>query len=423
MKVASSRVWEYGRPLVALDAAGGGALVWHREDKLNETLGGIEASTGSGGEWSGASVLASARQDDVFAPGLAVGARGQSVAVWQDLKSIRVAGGSAGGRFARARTLPGRVEGRANPQVAVGGDGTAAVVYPRLEGGLWVLTRRAGGPWRRASSAAAISHSSVREVRVARDSRRETILAWLSGSGGNRWVQVVVLGPGNRPERAPQTLLSAKHGQIGDLCLAANDRGNAVVAWREKRNGGSAIESSTRRGARFVGPVTVSRERDTGELSAAIDGSGRAAVAYTRVLRTQPGMAEGPGNSYPAYTQTAAVEIATKVSGEGWTKPSEIAPQQKDSTFEPQLAGAATGTGLVAIWTHARFRSSETATYTGEIEASSAAPTGGIWQAPAVVSATGSFAPTLAVGGHGAIAAWVSEASGTQAIETSASQP
>lgn len=59
VRVASSRVWDYSRPLVATGGAGGGVLVWHREEQLNETLSGIEAFTRTKGSWSVPVVLAS----------------------------------------------------------------------------------------------------------------------------------------------------------------------------------------------------------------------------------------------------------------------------------------------------------------------------------------------------------------------------
>jgi len=432
--VASSRVWQYSRPLAVLGLSGDGALVWHREERLNETLSGIEASTLNGGRWSTAGVLASSRQGGVVFPALASGVRGRAATVvWQNTGAIQTASRSAGGPFGRAMTLPGRVQGASNPQVAVGGGGavgdggTATIVYTRPEHGLWIFTRPTGGRWRPVRSIPAISRSSIAEVQVARDRRGETILAWLSGRHGNMLrVQTVVLGSNNRPERPPQTLLSGRRRDLGELRLQANASGAAVLAWHEKlRDGSVSIEASTRRGGgRFSRPVTVSGRRDTSELSVAIDGGEHAAVAYTRALSTQPGTPEESSDGYPAYTQTAIVEVATRAVGHGWSRPSEIAPRQPDSsTFEPQLAGSATGQGIMAIWTSARFRSSDTATYTGRIEAAATTPTG-MWQTPSIVSPVDSFAPTLALSAHGtAIAAWVTATSSGQAIQTSEQPP
>lgn len=88
-----------------------------------------------------------------------------------------------------------------------------------------------------------------------------------------------------------------------------------------------------------------------------------------------------------------------------------------------QLRSSSEVSTPVAVWTNARFRSSETASYTGKIEASTIS-LGGSWQAPAVVSPSNSFAPTLALGANGsATAAWVSESSTTQSIEAADYKP
>jgi hypothetical protein len=428
-KVASSRVWEYTRPLVATDRAGDGVLVWHREEQLNETLGGIEASTRTTGSWSAPVVLASGRSGAVFDPQLAMSARGQATAVWQSLKKIQVASGRLPGGFARARTLPGPVQGEPyKPRVALDARGDATVVYPRSGTGLWVFTRRAGRRWRALPALAGTSRSDISEPQVATDGRGEAIVAWVRGNrGGGSQVQAVVLGANEEPGHAPQTLFSAKRQEVGELRLAVNGSGDAVLAWQQEKKGGSTvIEAATRRaGARFSHPQALSRQKGIHELSAAIDARGLVAVLFARTISTQQRVPEESSNSYPTYTQTAAVEVLTHAVGERWSEPSRLAPNAKGSTFEPQVACDPSAGTLVAVWTNARFRSTETATYTGNIETSIAGSSGS-WQAPAVISPPSSFAPALAVSANGkAAAAWVgaSESSNTESIETAGYDP
>jgi hypothetical protein len=79
----------------------------------------------------------------------------------------------------------------------------------------------------------------------------------------------------------------------------------------------------------------------------------------------------------------------------------------------------------MAIWTNARFRSTEIFTYAGKIEASAISP-GESWQAPMVVSPADGFAPTLALGTNcKATAAWVStpESTNSETIETADYDP
>ncbi len=423
-KIASSRVWEYSRPLVAMDRAGDGVLVWYREEKLNETLGGIEASTRTTGSWSAPVVLAASGQSGaVFDPQLAMNARGQATAVWQNLKKIQVASGRLPGGFARARTLPGPVQATSKPTVALDARGDATVVYPRSGTGLWVFTRRAGGRWRALPPLAGTSRSEISEPQVAEDGRGEAIFAWVRDDrGGGSQVQAVVLGANEEPRHPPQTLFSAKRQEIGELRLAVNSSGDAVLAWQQKKKGApTVIAAATRRtGARFSHPQALSRQKGTDELSVAIDARGLAAILFSHTISTQPGVPEESSNSYPTYTQTAAVEVSTHAVGRRWSEPSKLAPNAKGSTFEPQVACNPSGGTLVAVWTNARFRSSEVATYAGNIETSIASSSGS-WQAPVVISPPSSFAPALAVSvSDKTIAAWVGapESSKSESIET-----
>jgi len=427
-RVASSRVWTYSRPVLSLDGAGTGALVWHREEKLNETLNGVEAATRGQSGWAPARVLGPSKPSRAaYRPSVAMDRRGQATVVWGSISSVQAASSRASGRFGRVTTLPGRVSAPA-PQVAVGPGGDATVVYPRLSAGLWVVVRRAGGGWDALPALAGTSRSSISEPQVARDARGETIIAWVSGyrsGSGELQVQAVVLGADDKPERPPQTLLSTRSRSLGDLRLAANRNGEAVLAWQQKaKSGAIAIEAAARRaGARFGRPATVTRQKDANELSVALDARGFAAILFTRVTSTQPGAPEGPGDSYPAYTQTTAVEATTRSRGGRWSKPGELASPTGSSTFEPRVACNPAGEELMAVWTDARFRSTQTATYTGKIEASAVSP-GERWQPPATISPAGSFAPTLAVSANGsATAAWVNEATDVQSIEASSYKP
>jgi hypothetical protein len=273
-KIASSRVWEYSRPLVAIDRAGDGVLLWHREESLNETLGGIEASTRTKGSFSAPVVLASGRSAGAaFEPQLAMSARGQATAVWQNTNKIQVVSSRLEG-FGRARTLSGPVEGNAGPRVALDARGDATVVYPRSATGLWVFTRRAGGRWRALPPFAGTLRSDISEPQVAKDGRGETIIAWVRSNedGGGSQVQAVVLGSNEEPRHPPQTLFSAKRREIGELRLAVNSSGDAVLVWQQKEKGGpTVIEAATRRaGARFGPPLTAVREKEAGELSVAL---------------------------------------------------------------------------------------------------------------------------------------------------------
>lgn len=420
-RVASSRVWSYSRPLLAINGSGAGALVWHREEQLNETLSGVEASTRFGAGWAPPVVLApSMPSRSAYSPEVAMDARGRAIAVWGAISATQAAiSPRPGVGFGRARTLPGRVSAP-RPQVAVNARGNVTVVYQRLTAGLWVAVHGPGGSWRALPAITGTSRTGINEPAVASDGRGETLLAWVSGNKGERLkVQTVVLGANDKAERPPQTLFSTTNQNISELHLAVNQRGDAVLLWRQKaKDGPAVIEGATRRaGAGFGRVLTIAREKEADELSVALDERGFAVLLFTHILSTQPGAPEESSNSHPTVTQTAAVEVTTHSFGKRWSKPSELAPQKAGSTFEPQVSCDPAGEQVMAIWTNARFRSTEVSTYTGKIEMAAINPGGG-WQPPTVLSPAGSLAPTLALSANGsATAAWVSESGETQSID------
>jgi hypothetical protein len=429
-RIASSRVWSYSRPVLALDGAGVGvgALLWHREETLNETLNAVEASTRAGSAWGPPVVLSPPRASQAaYSPEVAMDDRGQATAVWDTISRVQYATSRGGEDFARADTLSGPGAGAVEPQIAVDPRGDATVVY-ESEGGLWILVRHTGGGWRALSRITGASSLGISEPQVARDSHGETILAWVRGSGANgepAQVQAVVLGANDKPRFRPQTLFSARNLNIGELHLAVDESGDAVLAWHQKAKGGPVmIEAATRSAdARFGRPLTVSRQKDADEVSVALDARGFAAILFTHILSTQPGRPEESEAVTPIYTQTAAIEVTTHLPGRRWSRPSKLAPRASGSTSEPRVTSEPHGNELMAVWTHAPFRSYEFSTYYGEIEASAVSP-GESWQTPAVVSGANGIAPTLAVTVDGnATAAWVSASESSNTIETADYKP
>jgi hypothetical protein len=131
-RIASSRVWQYGRPQLARDSSGEVVLAWEREESLEETLPGIEASTQrNGGAWSTAVVLAGGRHGSVFEPHVAIDSHGDATAVWQSYAPVQGAEAATlarAGRWSRpVRLAP--FNGGQDPQVAVNASGKAVAVF------------------------------------------------------------------------------------------------------------------------------------------------------------------------------------------------------------------------------------------------------------------------------------------------------
>jgi hypothetical protein len=418
--VASSRVFHYSRPVLAANAAGEEILAWHREEELNETLSGIEASTRrQGAPWSAAVALGSRKRDE-YDPRAGIDSRGDAVVVWDGQSTIEAATHPASGPWSHIVDLSSPRGSAEEPQLAVAGNGGATAAFAGEAGasmqGVQLAVRRPGGRWQRPRTVARISNFGLHEPQLASDARGETIVAWIRYPDEvHRYVQAVVLDARGRPEGPAQTL-SPRNGRGTDLHLAVNARGDAVLVWRQEGHTRRPVEAAIRlAGGRFTRPATVSRLQDA-EPTAAIDASGDATIVFTRILSTQPSREADE----PLVTQTTVVESTTRPAHGHWTKPTPIARPPGSSAFEAQIAAGPSSGELMAIWTNARFRSRP-----GTIEAAFGS-SDGAWQKPVVISASDSRAPSLTFSVSGqATAAWIAiqEATNSEAVDTADYSP
>jgi hypothetical protein len=398
-KIASSRVWRYERPLLARDAAGDAVIIWYREEELNETLSGVEAATRRVGRaWLAPVVLRARRQGGVYGPQVAMDSRGNVTAVWGDLSRIEAADHPVRGNWTRALALSRgaeELEGSETPEVASDYGDVKAVFNSRL-GRSFTIQLSARGRnrrWRGPRELAAMADYPLQEPQVGVDARGETVVAWVR-NGVRRQVQALVLGADGKQKWRRQTLSSGR-GNIRELRLAVNWRGDAVLVWRREGHRASAIEAATRvAGRRFGRPTTVSRQSNT-ELTATIDGHGDAVILFTHVM-------------HPTSTETTAVEAATHRAHRHWSAPKPLVAGR--ATSHPQIASDPTGGPVMAVWT-----TGGPLERNGVVEASTRTPHGA-WQTPLVISSQDSFLPSLTVSANGdATAAWIREASEGQA--------
>ncbi len=413
VQVASSRLWKYGAPEVARDTQGDGVVVWEREEWPNERQHGVETSTRDGGaDWSGPVKLNSSSTSALF-PQVEMNAQGDAVATWEGgskgFRGIEVTRGGQMGGWERPVRVPGSDEDK-RPALAVDKRGDASIVYTgrvAAGGGVMLSVQRRGQGWR-ARRVFAETEFYPRDPQVAVDSRGETIVAWVAASANNNWVQAIILDSKGQPE-GPAQILSSRRGHSTELRLVINEKGDAVLVWRQAGVKRRPVEVATRSsGARFTGAVTVSRGDDI-EPTAAIKPNGDATILFTRILGRQlenPGGKPPPGVA-PATAQTSAVEVVSRRGHDRWTHPAPIAPAAGSSTFAPQIASAPAGNEMMVVWTNAPFRSTEFNAYPGKIEASVSTGTSS-WQAPVAISAGESRSPSIAVSSDGdATAAWI----------------
>lgn len=369
--------------MLARDTAGDGVIGWHREEELNETLSGIEASTlRRGASWSPAAVLKATRQGGgAYAPQVGIGPTGAATALWHGLARLEASTFPGKGGWSHPGFVSSMREEPQPARLAVDAHSGVKAVFASRRGKSFTIELATGGPrsGRRAARTLASSRYPFEEPQIATDARGETLIAWVSGGPRPR-LRALVLSPQGRSGPA-QTVASMKTG-MKELHLAANARGEAILAWRA---GGGRVEAARRAaGARFGHAVVVSRGADS-ELTATIESGGEAIVLFTHSGKT--------------------VEAAAQRPRARWSAPTQLTPGRE--TTEPQIAADPSGGAAVAVWATGRSGS-----HAGAIEATTRGLNGG-WQQPVTVFPAGSFSPAVAVSANGsATAAWVSEAPG-----------
>ena len=185
--------------------------------------------------------------------------------------------------------------------LAMGSDGTAAVVYAR--GGIQVAVKRPGHPW---SAPRRVDQGDFATARpaIAVTGRGEVVVAWAQAASHSG------------PTRGPLTVRSRARGTSGtwgavrqlgttghfleaQVQLAANDRGETIAVWRgTARISGSrtteALQSAFRRPSTAFGATQTVREpeqrRSISGGVVAIDNQSRAYAAWS----STPVGADGP---------------------------------------------------------------------------------------------------------------------------------
>jgi len=358
-----------GAPHVAVDAQGNAVVAWVRSNGAEQVV--QSAARPAGGAWQ-AAVDISAAGGDARAVQLGTDAHGTAVAVWlrgsAGTAAVQGAVRPAGAAWHAAADLSAPGQSAGDPQVGVGGQGTAVVVWPGNVAtpapGLFAAVRAAGGAWQAPVTLAAGARYPS-SPRVAVDALGNAVAVWqrlvgttwVGGDDGrgdhipDHRVQAALLPAGGAWQAA--TDLSATGSGSLDPQVAAGARGDAVVVWSRSAvfNALSVVESAVRpAGAGWQPPDVLSGGRGAHALrpQAAVDVAGRAVAVWTYgSLRT-------------------GVEGAVRLPGRGWQAPSNLAPSGRVAAW-PSLAVDARG-HAVAVWR----RGSPTDPLDGRIQASDA---------------------------------------------------
>lgn len=228
-------------------------------------------------------------------PAAAVAPNGTTTVVW----SAREVGGSgAFAVFARRLGPAGAPEGPAQqlsepgqdalePQVAVGPDGTAAVVWVRSDGSNFVVqTRRiaADGGLGPAVTDLSASGRDAFEPRLALAPDGAAVVVWKRFDGADYLIKERRLDPGGFPGATSNTL-SAAGGDAAEPAVAVAPDGEATVVW-SRYDGEDSIVQARRvdaEGAPGEGAIDLSPAGESAvEPQVVVGPNGAATVAWNR---------------------------------------------------------------------------------------------------------------------------------------------
>jgi hypothetical protein len=308
-------------PQVAVSARGDAVVVWSRL-----TAGGSVVQAAilpAGGSWSEPSDLSSPA-GSAYLPRMATGPDGDTVAVWNRFAAgratVQVATRPAGGTWSSVADLTPADANSADPYVAVGSRGEAVAVWVRQVGSGSVAqaaTRSAAGHW---SAPADLSPTdadvSAALPRVALSADGDAVAAWvrLSRRNGSILQSVVqVTTRGTTGSWSAPTTLSGANAIASGVQVDVSPAGDALAVWRAiVPPGDSVVQAATRTaGGSWSAAMDLSRiAAGTAASSpdAAVGGNGDA-VSVWRLSTPTGSVAQavvGTASATPPYLDSHA---------------------------------------------------------------------------------------------------------------------
>jgi hypothetical protein len=244
LSAAGADAWD---PQVTVGDKGAAVVVWGRSAGITSQ---VQASTRAKGAWSAPTTL-STGVGDARDPQVALGSNGTAVAVWSrsDGSAYRVQASSRGGNgsWSSPVNLSGAGADAEDPQVAVGSDGAATVVWRGWDGSnerVQTALRSAAGAW---STPAFLSPAGRdgHDPQVSVDANGITTAVWARWDGSSDRVQTASRAKAGTWS-APKTLstggLDANAPQV-----AAGANGAATALWRQSADFGEQVVAALRR--------------------------------------------------------------------------------------------------------------------------------------------------------------------------------
>jgi Glycosyl hydrolase family 26 len=276
-------------PRVAVAPDGTAAVAWTRFDGSNFLVQARRILPGGSVE-EGTKNLSTTGQNS-FSPQVAVGADGTATIVWKKFDGFhylvqerRIA--ADGTREASFHTLSASKQDAIEPEVAAAADGTATVVWSRFDGSDSIVQERqigADGTPAEATRDLSAAEESAIEPRVAIAPDGTATVVWVRSDGANQIVQARRIAPGDTPEPGVENL-SAAGRSAAEPELAVGADGVATVVW-DRWDGGSFVVQLRRLSAQGVPGATLNLSasgRDAAEPRLALGPAGVASVVWSR---------------------------------------------------------------------------------------------------------------------------------------------
>ena len=276
-----------GSPILAIDAVSEAVAVWTAFDNGDVLVQGAVRS--ADGEWSEPDDLSPAGQDvtPLEAPGVAIDAAGNAIAVWKLEGSndiVQAAMRPADQEnWAAPDDLSDAGQDAGEPVVAMNGAGEAVAVWTRLDGTntIQAAVRPAGGDWADPDDLSDASQNAA-EPDVAMDEAGEAVAVWTRSNGTNDIVQGAVRPAGG--DWADPNDLSASGRNGTSPVVAMNVAVGAVAMWDRSDGTDLRIQASVRPpGGEWPKPDTLSAAgEDAGFAEVALDAAGNAIAVFGR---------------------------------------------------------------------------------------------------------------------------------------------
>jgi hypothetical protein len=279
-------------PQVAVAPNGTAVVVWMRHDGADFRVQSRRIAPNGAPEEATRNL--SGAEQDASAPQVAVAPDGTATVVWKRFDGFRylvqarqvLADGTSPGPSQRLSEPKGDA---VEPQVAVDSDGVATVVWSRFDGEAEesvVQTRRVEPDGLLAATTHSLSAAGENAIQpqVGLGPDGAATVVWNRFNGSDWIVQGQRLSPAGLPEGAVANL-SAAGESAAEPRLAVDSEGAAVVVW-DRFDGASFVVQARRLdadGDPVGSPVQLSAGgRDAGEPEVAVDPEGEATVLWSR---------------------------------------------------------------------------------------------------------------------------------------------